>query len=353
MTVKIAVIGAGYWSEECHVPGLREAPEAEIVALVGRRKDVVSEQAKRLGIPKVYTDYQEMFAKEQLDAITITTPNNVHKEIAIHAMKKGLHVFCEKPLALDSREALAMALEAENSGVINHVGFTFRFLQGVNKAKEVIATGLIGKIFHARLWAENDSGLAVRPLVWRDTATLAGSGQLGDMGSHIFDLYRYVTGDEFSSVYARSLAVQNVRGKDGKKVSASVDDFNSLMFETKSQVTGLAVASRVTRGQGGWSIELFGTEGALRLVYSRGLKDELWYAPKGNEYRLIGVPYIEGDYAMLQMMEAFVAEIANRAPISQGKAATFYDGLKAQDVIEACLKSSSMTTSARVDNGVR
>ncbi len=353
MTVRVAVVGAGYWSEECHVPGLKEAKDTEVIALVGRKKESAQKQAQRLGISKVYQDYKEMLSNESLDAITITTPNSSHKEIAIAAMEKGIHVFCEKPLALNASEAQEMVNVALQSEVVNHVGFTFRFLQSAIKAREVVSDGLIGEIFHARLWAENDSGLFVGPLLWRDKKKLSGSGQLADMGSHIFDLYRYVTGDEFSVVYAHSMTVNPQRQNGGKDVLMNVDDFNSLIFETKNQVSGIAVASRVTRGLGGWSIELFGKKGALRLVYSRGLKDELWYAPKGEEYRLIGVPYIPGDFAMLHMMEAFVAEVKGEKSLSNATPATFFDGLLAQDMIDACLRSAKTTSSARVNVSVR
>lgn len=353
LKVKIGVVGAGYWSEECHVPGLRMAKDAEVVALVGRRTEKVKAQAKRLNIPSVYTDYRQMLAEEALDAITITTPNKLHKEIALAATSKGIHVFCEKPLALNAQEAIEMVNGATRTKVINHVGFTFRFLQSAIKAKELLKQNLLGKLFHARLWAENDSGLIVRPSAWRDDKELAGSGQLGDMGSHIFDLYRYVTGDELSNVYAHCKAIQPKRKNANVESFMTVDDFNSLIFETENQVSGIAVASRVTRGIGGWSIEIFGSEGAIRVLYSRGLKDELWHAPKGEDYRLIGTDYIPGDFAMLHMMESFVAEVAGKKAISKGQPATFMDGLKAQEIIDACMLSAATNTNARVSCGVR
>lgn len=340
MVVRIGVVGAGYWSEECHVPGLKLADEAEVVALSGRRVENTKSQAARLSIPKAYTDYRTMLEEEELDAITITTPNSTHREIALAALEKGLSVFCEKPLALNAEEAAEMAAAAGKLGLVNHVGFTFRFLQSSIKAKELLAEGFLGHLFHARLWAENDSGLIVRPLAWRDDKTLAGTGQLGDMGSHIFDLFRYVTGDEFTAVYAHSRAVQPKREAGSTEALATVDDFNSLMFETERGVSGIAVASRVTRGLGGWSVEFFGTKGAMRIVYSRGWKDELWYAPHGEEYRLMATESIMGDFAMLHMMEAFVAEIAGRKPLTNGIPATFNDGLRAQEVIDAVLLSA-------------
>jgi len=353
LSLRVAIVGAGYWSEECHVPGLRLAKEAEVVALVGRRKELALEQAKRLKIPNVYQDYREMLEVEKPEAITISTSNNNHKEIALEAMQRGVHVFCEKPLALNAREALDMVNGALESNVVNHVGFTFRFLQSTIKARELISQGLIGNIFHARLWAENDNGLFLRPLLWRDCKDLAGSGQIGDMGSHLFDLYRYLTGDEFTSVYAHSKTINPERKKEGKKVLISVDDFNSLLFETKNQVSGISVASRVTRGLGSSSVELFGSEGGLRVVYSRGLKDELWYAKKGEEYRLIGLSYIPGDFAMLHMLDTFVAEIVKRKAISEAEPATFSDGLKAQYVIEASLLSAHTSSNTRVKRSVR
>src|SRR5437773_10791711 len=114
--LRFGVIGAGGFAEVCHVPGLQSHPRAEVVALCGRRRDHARAMADRLGVPDVHTDYRELCARDDLDGVTITTPNAVHAEQAIDAFAHGKPVFCEKPLGMNVGEVREMLRAAEASG---------------------------------------------------------------------------------------------------------------------------------------------------------------------------------------------------------------------------------------------
>src|SRR5205809_288011 len=132
-TLRFGVIGAGGFAEVCHVPGLQSHPAARVVALCGRRFEHARAMADRLGVPDVHTDYRELLAREDIDAVTITTPNAAHCEQALAAFAAGKHVFCEKPLGLDVAEARRMAEAASASGRIHQVAFTFRYTYDVQE----------------------------------------------------------------------------------------------------------------------------------------------------------------------------------------------------------------------------
>ncbi|MEE8125213.1 MAG: Gfo/Idh/MocA family oxidoreductase, partial [Nitrospirales bacterium] len=120
--LRIGVIGAGDFAEACHVPGINSHPQAEVVALCGRRYDYVRAMADRLGVPDVHTQYPELCNREDIDAVTIATPNAEHVEPAKMAFRSGKHVFCEKPLGMSVAEAHEMIRAAEESGKVHQVG---------------------------------------------------------------------------------------------------------------------------------------------------------------------------------------------------------------------------------------
>src|SRR5262249_50552689 len=121
--VRFGVIGAGGFAEICHVPGLQSHPRAEVVALCGRNRERGEAMAARLGVPEAITDYRELVARPDIDAVTITAPNVAHHPIAMAALAAGKHVFCEKPLAMNREQATEMRQAAEGSGRIHQVAF--------------------------------------------------------------------------------------------------------------------------------------------------------------------------------------------------------------------------------------
>ena len=133
--LRVGVIGAGAFAESCHVPGVQSHPEAEVVVLCGRDSARTRAAAQRLGVPEVSLDYEEVCARPDIDAVTIATPNVVHARQAQAAFAAGKHVFCEKPLGMNTEEAADMLRAAEPSGKVHQTAFTYRYLYGVQELK--------------------------------------------------------------------------------------------------------------------------------------------------------------------------------------------------------------------------
>ena len=141
--LRFGVIGAGGFAEICHVPGLQTHPRAEVVALCGRRAEHARAMAERLGVPDVHTDYRELCARDDLDGVTITTPNAVHAEQALAAFARGKHVFCEKPLGATVAEVEEMVRAAEASGKVHQVAFTFRYTYCVQELRRRVRAVMV------------------------------------------------------------------------------------------------------------------------------------------------------------------------------------------------------------------
>ena len=173
--LRVGVIGAGGFAEICHVPGLQTHPQAEVVALCGRREEHARAMADRLNVPDVHTDYRELCAREDLDAVTITTPNAVHAEQARAAFEHGKHVFCEKPLGVSVPEVRSMLETAEASGKVHQVAFTFRYTYGVQELRRRVRAGDIGEPYYVRLQWDGWGGLLPNwKAGWREKQGLAG-----------------------------------------------------------------------------------------------------------------------------------------------------------------------------------
>ena len=114
--VRVGVIGTGAFAEACHLPGLQAHSQAKVAAICGRNYERTRALAVRFGIPAVYTDYRELCARTDIDAVTIVTPNVAHADQAVTALQHGKHVLCEKPLGRTTAEAGLMLDAAIVSG---------------------------------------------------------------------------------------------------------------------------------------------------------------------------------------------------------------------------------------------
>ena len=176
----------------------------DMVALCGRNTDAVSAAATKLGWASVETDWKQLIRRDDIDLIDVCTPGESHAEIAIAALEAGKHVFCEKPLANTVSEAQAMVAAAEQAsakGVRSMVAFNYRRVPALALAKRLVEQGRLGTIRHVRAAYLQDWIVDPEfPLVWRLQKDKAGSGALGDIGSHIVDMAQYITGDRLTQV---------------------------------------------------------------------------------------------------------------------------------------------------------
>lgn len=200
MTVRVGLVGTSWWADAMYLPALKEHPHGKVVAVCGRSRPNAERLAAQWGIESVFTDYAEMFASGSIDAAIISTTNDTHFPIAMRAIDAGLHVLCEKPLALNASQARQMAEAAQARGIKHMVPFTYSFTPTTRYLKSLIDQGYIGQPYHLNLRYYAGYGRSGEYL-WRFDQRIAGSGALGDIGSHFLYLARLFFG-EVAGLYA-------------------------------------------------------------------------------------------------------------------------------------------------------
>jgi predicted dehydrogenase len=184
-----------------YLPPLTNHPDAEVVAVCGRRESVTNEFADRWNVPHRFTDHTAMFDSGLVDAVVVSTANDSHHPIAIAALDRGVHVLCEKPLALDVAQAEEMAARAEASGLITMVPFTYSFMPVFQFARRLVADGYVGRVHHINMRYYTAYAFD-SAYTWRFDSELAGSGVIGDLASHWVYVARWLLDDTETSVGA-------------------------------------------------------------------------------------------------------------------------------------------------------
>lgn len=281
--VRIGMIGYKMMGK-AHSHAYRDIPfyfDTEVVpvlqAISGRDEQGVRRAAEKMGWASVEMDWHHLVESDDIDVIDIVSPNNTHADIAIAAAKAGKHIICEKPLALSVEQAQQMLDAVNKAGVVHMVCHNYRFAPAVQYAKQLIQQGKLGRIYHVRAtflqdWLM-DPGY---PLVWRLRKDVSGSGTLGDLGSHIIDLARFLVG-EFSEVVGmmetfireRPLGDMDIhlQGKveSSEKGEVTVDDAASFLARFENGALGVFEVSRFSRGnRAGNRFEINGEKGSVR-----------------------------------------------------------------------------------------
>jgi predicted dehydrogenase len=280
--VKIAVAGSGSFADLWYLPILKCHPSVILEAICSQNGTNAERLAAKYGIPSSYRSYEEMLEKD-IDGVCIVTPNSTHHDLTLLAAEKRVHVMCEKPLAMDIREAKAMWEAAERNSIIHGVNFTYRENPAVVRLKELIEDGLIGKVYEGRFEYSGDYGLSGPP-GWRGTHSSGGrGGVLADLGSHLIDAVHYILGEEIEKVSASLSCLEDGRlerfSESVNKDRAADSAFFHASFP--SGIQGSFYTSWVsTQGNRNQTIDLTfkGEKGALQLLSSE-LGIRLRYAP--------------------------------------------------------------------------
>ena len=356
--LRVGVIGTGAFAETCHLPGLQSHPQAEVVAICGRRYDHVRSLADRFNIPDVHTDYHELCARSDLDAVTIVTPNIEHAKQAMAAFDVGKHVFCEKPMATTVTEALEMVRLAEMSGKVHQMAFTYRYLYGVQELRRRVLRGDIGTPHYLRAQFDCWEGLHPTYRVgFRDKLALAGGGMLYDVGSHLFDIARFILGPiEAVTGFSKLIPRRRVDSHSGTSADIETDDLAAAWFVHESGVRGQWFASRATPSFAEKAyLEVIGQEGALRASLSRGAVDVLRVStptrPGWEELPLPEEARDKSPHSLGIMMRSFV-DACLRGKLDGDLDASFCDGLAAQQALVAVTEATTQLTWVRLQKRV-
>ncbi|WP_299090666.1 Gfo/Idh/MocA family oxidoreductase [uncultured Metabacillus sp.] len=257
--------------------------------LVDVTEELAKDAAAKLGFDHYATDWREVVNDPNIDIIDIVTPNNTHAEIAIAAAKAGKHVICEKPLALGAEEAKTMLAAVTEAGVKHMVAFNYRRTPAVALAKKYIEEGRIGKVLSFRgTYLQDWSADPNSPLSWRFQKKVAGSGALGDIGTHVVDFARYLVGEitDVNAVTKTWITERPIQtggvdklgtvksAGDVPKGAVDVDDEFITMVKFDNGAIGTIEATRNAWGRNNYlTFEIHGEKGSLAFNYER--RDEL------------------------------------------------------------------------------
>jgi predicted dehydrogenase len=262
-----AVIGAGGVARLRHIPAFEEAARlglAELVAICDPVEAALHAAGDECGVADLSLDYRDVLARDDIDVVTIATPNSWHEPIAIAALEAGKHVMCEKPLALSLAEARRMTAAARASGRVTAVNHRYRWIPAARYLNELVASGEAGEIRQIFLNYFNASVAdPSTPLQWRQTRA-EGGGLLGDLGSHLIDLSLWLLGP-IARVRCDRWTFTPERPTAGGGVAAvDVDDAATCQLEFASGAVGVMHVSGIAWGRTNHQrIELYGTKGSI------------------------------------------------------------------------------------------
>lgn len=350
--VRVGIIGTSWWADMMYLPSLQSHPQAEIAAICGRNRERAEEMASKYAIPQVFTDYQELIDKGGVQALVVATPDDLHHPITMTALDAGLHVLCEKPMALNAQHAREMYEKAEERGIKHMILFTSRWLPHFRYVKELIDDGYIGRCFHCHLRYLGGQGRQAE-YHWRADRRHS-LGILGDLGSHMIDRARWYVG-EIDRVSAHLSTFIQRPGAGGETLDPANDSaLLTLEFENGAQgtihVSAVAhMGERVLYQQ----VALYGESGTLEVDYSFAGRDiEIRGARHDEEQmQILSIPaHLLGGVnpdspPQNQEMQVFARQpagsrlfidaILEDQPISPD----FRDGLKVQEVIDAAIEA--------------
>jgi predicted dehydrogenase len=358
-TLNVAMIGHGFMGA-AHSQGWRVAPRffdldaRPVMELVVGRTGA-AESAAKWGWNSSASQWREAIERDDIDIVDIVTPGDSHAEIAIAALDAGKHVLCEKPLANSVAEAEAMAdaaTRAAANGVYAMTGFTFRRVPAATFARDLVASGRLGRVYQVRAsylqdWLADPEA----PYVWRLDKSLAGSGALGDIAAHAVDLAQFITGWRLTSV--SGIIETLVPERDGRPVT--VDDLALFTGRFDSGVLATVEATRLATGRkNALRIEVSGSDGSVAFDLENMNTLEYYDATAPQELRgftSIPVtepvhPYIAAwwppghtlgyEHGFSNQVKDFVDGITSGIQPTP----SFVDGLKVQRVLAAVEASS-------------
>ncbi len=263
----MGVIGTGGISR-VHIEGTVASPDAELAALCDIREEALNARGDLYGVDKArrFIRYRDLIECPEIDAVAVCTSNDAHYEIAKCAILNRKPFLLEKPATLDYGQSLELERLALEYGVPNMIAFSYRFKSAARYARELVRKGALGKILHVygqyfQAWAIGEE----LPLVWRFRKAKAGSGTLGDLGSHLIDLGRFMVG-EYKAVCGDAGTFVTRRKLEGSEEygDVDVDDYCHVLARMDGGVGAVFSVTRDAYARGNYQrIEIYGTQGAL------------------------------------------------------------------------------------------
>jgi predicted dehydrogenase len=290
MSVGVAVVGTGFIGP-VHVEALRRLGRP-VIGVLGSTPQKSQTSAEALGLFRGYASFEELLADSQVGVVHLASPNRLHFEQCKQAIAAGKHVLCEKPLAMTAVETAKLAALAQAAPVVTAVCYNVRFYPMCLEARQQIASGAIGRIFHVtgsyvQDWLHKDTDFNWRVLAEEGGALRA----VADIGTHWMDLVQFLTGDPIAAVCADLATIFPLRKRprgsvetfqsktqqaaDTEDIAISTEDYGSILFRCQSGARGCFTVSQVMAGRkNAIHFELAGSQAGLSWHSER--PNELW-----------------------------------------------------------------------------
>jgi predicted dehydrogenase len=346
--LRVGVVGLGF-AGTTHLKSYGQLPAVEVVALAGLETARLYQLGAEHNVPHLYRDYRELLARDDLDVVSVCTPNNLHAAIAIAALEGGRHVLCEKPLARTGEEAEAMVRAAIEHRRVLQVAFNHRARGDVQLLKEYLRTQGLGRVYHAKASWMRRAGIPTLGS-WFTSKEMAGGGPLIDLGVHVLDQVLYLLDEpEVVAVSAATYAELGPRGRGSRagahsdKMSVGsafeVEDLATAFMRLADGTTVLLEASWAVYGSAGddFGVALFGTEGGAEIaVKNYGWENTLALYGDVAGAPAVTRPRVTRGEGHQKVVRDFVEAIRG----GDWSAHVGREGLRRTRIIDACYRSA-------------
>ena len=367
--IRIGMIGYGFMART-HTNGYRKVgnffPELtyqpKLKAVCGRTKEKVEAFSKQWGYESIETDWKDLIARDDIDAVDICVPNNLHTEIAVAAARAGKMIICEKPLSRTVKEGEKMVEAVENAGVKNTVWYNYRRIPAVTLAKQIVDSGKLGKIFHYRAnflqdWTISPELPQGGEALWRMDKNVAGSGVTGDLLAHCIDTAMWLNGGiKDVSAVTETFIKERLHQETEKVEKVEIDDACIFHCHFNNGSLGVFESTRYARGHKAlYTFEINGENGSVRWDLHDLNRLEFFDYSDDSEvrgWRSIHVtdgdqPYMDKwwvpglsigyEHTFIHQVADFLESLETEKPCRP----TFKDAQETQKVCEAVLNSAS------------
>ena len=347
--IGIGIIGVGGIAQGGHLLPLKNCVGAKVAAICDSDKDILEKIGDKIGVSKEcrFTDYKELIRCPVVDAVEICSPNYLHAQMAIDAINADKPVSVEKPLALNYKQAKEIESALKNKNLPFMICFSYRFKPAVRFAKWILSQGLIGDVITLNAEYFKSSGLIEgRRLEWRFIKDLAGTGVLGDLGSHLIDMARFLIGD-FSAVCSRTgIVVKERRHLNSEEYGAvETDDYCNFLADFKCGAAGTFSITRCAIGkENSIRYDIFGSKGVISFDLNNPARLGVCIGEvdvKASGMHTVEVPreyYTDQEQAFVDLING---EIHEYTP-------TVDDGVKCQQILDALLESNNKNSWVRL-----
>ncbi len=313
--VRFGLVGAGAIAQ-AYAQAFTQTTAAKLVAVADSRREAAEKMADAAKC-QAFTDAESMADAVELDAVLVCTPPSTHRAVCCALLERGIHVLCEKPLAISSADAEAMIAAAEARGLHFTMASKFRYVADVQKAKELIANGTIGEVV---LFENVFTGRVDMSTRWNSNPEIAGGGVLIDNGTHSVDVARFCLGE-----------LAEVQAMEGNRIQLlPVEDTAKMFIRSRKGVLGSIDLSWSVSKELPYFIAVYGSEGTILV----GWRESKFRRAGDAEWTVFGAGY--------DKFAAFRGQIENFAGVVRGEeplVVTPEDALASVQVIEAAYRS--------------